>query len=130
MGSGEVFHFAVSLRISHPSMEPEVISKRLGLTPKTAWKVGDQWKNPCGPCTANKHRETYWSYPCLIPKELRLSDFLKVFLEQIEEHKGFFQEIRATNGSVELFVGWFSGSNSGDTFRCQLLEKLADLQVD
>jgi hypothetical protein len=52
--------FSVALRIRHPSIDPEELSRRLGIEPQHAWRAGDPRREENGELGAGMYRETYW----------------------------------------------------------------------
>ena len=44
----QIYKFKIDLRIWHPNLAPELISKKLHLMPDTYWKSGDTRKTPTG----------------------------------------------------------------------------------
>jgi hypothetical protein len=54
------FHYKVSLRFSHPKMDPHEITTALGLSPKRSWMVGEPKTTPTGQRLKGINRKTYW----------------------------------------------------------------------
>jgi hypothetical protein len=124
------FKYAVSLRIRHPTMDPDEITRRLFLRPFASWKAGDPRKAIDGTVLEGLRESSYWTYRARPGSEMELSAFLLEFTSALEAHRAFLADIRATGGVVEYFIGWFSGWNSADTLTFQLLDLLAKLQID
>jgi hypothetical protein len=55
--------FQLSLRIRHPSMDPAVISKELGIEPEHSFRVGQARHSRSGVAPAAVHTESYWLAP-------------------------------------------------------------------
>jgi hypothetical protein len=53
----------LSLRIRHPSIDPEEISSSLELTPEHCFKAGAPRKAGTGGRTTGRHTQTYWLAP-------------------------------------------------------------------
>jgi Domain of unknown function (DUF4279) len=51
------YRFSVSLRIRHPSIDPETITRELGLIPEHSWRAGD---GRPGEPASRAYRESYW----------------------------------------------------------------------
>jgi hypothetical protein len=52
--------FQLSLRIKHPSMDPAVISKELGIEPEHSFRAGQPRNSKSGVAPAAVHNESYW----------------------------------------------------------------------
>jgi hypothetical protein len=55
--------FQLSLRIRHPSMDPAVISKELGIKPEHSFSAGQPRQSRSGMAPAAVHTESYWLAP-------------------------------------------------------------------
>ncbi len=55
------YDYSVLLRIRHPSIDPEQLSRRLGLSPQHAWRAGEQRQPDDGEPTAGVYRESCWA---------------------------------------------------------------------
>jgi Domain of unknown function (DUF4279) len=124
------FRYRVSLRIVHPTIDPEEISMRLALQPRTSWKAGNARKTPNGDPLKGRYESSYWTYRISHQPDEDLTDLLEDFTIGLETHRDFLLHLRATSGRLEYFTGWFSGENSGKVFEYDLLSKIASLQID
>jgi len=52
--------FSIALRVRHPSMDPDEITRRLGVAPQHAWRAGERRAIEDGEVGSAFHRETYW----------------------------------------------------------------------
>ena len=52
--------FQLSLRIRHPSLDPEEISRQLGVRPEHSFRAGDPRLSRSGLAPASVHAESYW----------------------------------------------------------------------
>lgn len=123
------FRYSVSLRVWHPNADPRRISEGLGLQPNTSHRAGEAKRTPAGDLLKGVYKQTYWCCELEHPEEVELNAFLEEVTDRLAPHEGFVKQICTTDGTVELFVGWYSGSNSGQEFGWQLLRKLGDLRV-
>jgi hypothetical protein len=124
------FRYRVSLRIVHPTIDPEEISMRLALQPRISGKAGNARKTPNGDPLKGRYESSYWVYPISQKSDEDLTDLLEDFTVGLEPHRDFLLDLRATGGRLEYFIGWFSGKNSGTVFEYDLLSKIASLQID
>jgi hypothetical protein len=126
------YTYAISLRISHPNIEPLEITNALGLEPVRTWKAGTPRQTPKGTPLEGIYRETYW-YTRLIPggehpsEGTSLEDYLDHFAQQLARHRDFFARVREEGGRVELFIGTYGARNYGFEFSPSLLTAIGVL---
>jgi hypothetical protein len=124
------FHYSVSFRIRHPSIDTHEISTQLALKPHRSWTAGELRTSPKGKLLGGKREETYWSHTLTHGPETSLANCLERFSETLDSHAEFLKGIRASGGTIEYFIGWFSGHNGGEILTHRLLSKLSILQID
>jgi len=112
------YRYSITLRVSHPDIDPSEITKALALESAWAWKAGDPRQTPKGTPLEGFYRESYW-YCDLIPDGERSSegtlveDYLDHFVEQLSSYREFFERIRSEGGRVEFFIGLYGERNYG-----------------
>jgi hypothetical protein len=52
--------YSITLRIRHPSIDPQELSQQLGFRPQHAWRAGEQRLGETGEPTDGLYRETVW----------------------------------------------------------------------
>jgi hypothetical protein len=125
------FRYSISLRLRHPSMDPEAISTALGETPRFSWKAGDRRRTPAGQVLEGLNDTTYWCSESIDGDGFELVYTIGSNLESLESHRSFLTDFCSTGGELEYFIGWYTdGRNTGETFDSDLLRRLADLQID
>ena len=122
--------YSVSFRITHPSMNPDVLCKQLRLNAKFKWQAGTQRKTPDGEPLPGVYRDTYCCFELVHPKTVGLSEFLLKHSRKLFKHKDLLHDIRSTGGTLEYFVGWFVDKDSGEVFGLELLKQLTELGID
>jgi hypothetical protein len=122
--------YEVSFRVHHPSIDPGLISTKLGLKPQHKWKAGADRKTPKGTPLKGVYETTYCTFRLKHSKKIDLADFLKYYNKNLFKHKTFLKSIRSTGGKLEYFIGWFSDKDSGEVFDLELLEQLVELKID
>jgi hypothetical protein len=123
----------ISLRLTHPSLDPSEITSALHLNPSRSWCAGEPRTTPTGRQLQGQNRETYWTAHLVEGRwpPARLPVLLGQALDQLAPHRDFFHGICSQGGTIELFVGWFfDDQNAGDVFDCDLLARMADLRID
>ena len=103
-----------------------------------AWRVGAPRATPKGDPLIGTYDQSYWTSGSIRQGEWKpdahepdtLVNAIKELLRLFAEHKQFFKEIRSSGGSVEFFVGWFLGGDTGGVFKHDLLREMAGLGID
>lgn len=125
------YHFRISLRVRHPSMDPGQISEALNTEPKRAWKFGTPRQTPKGNSLPGTYRETAWSVEVAVGRwPSNVNDAIGDVLNKLARYRAFLHRIREEGGAAELFVGWFLENQSGEVLSHQWLALAGDLQVD
>lgn len=120
--------FKISLRITHPKVRSDDITKRLGLGPRASYSVGDRKATPKGTELAGVRARTFWSYqwPTVEPFE----DAIANISNQLLENRDFLLHLKKTGGQLEYFIGWFTKDSSGFVLESGLLGVLSDLNIN
>ena len=121
--------YNISLRITHPGMRSEQITKTLSLVPEFSWTAGDRKATPEGEELPGRRKESYWCY-ALPPSGQPIESSIARLNDSLASKQHVLVDIVATGGRIEYFVGWFSSENSGFVLKCELLRQLADLKID
>lgn len=126
------YHYSASFRVWHPSMEPALISKAIGLEPKRSWRAGEPRTTPKGQPLEGKYPESYWCADISgeAPEDGEqqcLEDFLLGASSRLSAVGDFLRSVRETGGRTEIFVGLYGRWNYGFEFSPNLLLKLSSL---
>jgi hypothetical protein len=112
----EIFEFAVSLRLWHPTITPDELSAELGMKPRVE---------------RIKSGANYWCSDSKKGKDSELILAIEEFLGLLEPHAIFLRRFVATGGRAEQFVGWFTSQRSGgESLPAELLSRLGALGLD
>jgi hypothetical protein len=127
------YHHKVSLRISHPAIDPSEITATLGPTPDHAWRAGEPRTGTRGQPGKGYWKKSYW---CLSlaqgdAQQNDLPNALTAAVETLSPHRTFFERIRSEGGGVEFFIGWFMDRlMAGEILDCVLLRRIGELGID
>jgi len=124
------FTFALSLHVTHPSIDPEEVTWALRLTPQRADRVGEPRRGPKGRELGGVYRAMHWY--CDVPHgdEAGLVETLKAHLDLLEPHQSFLRSMVSEGGRIYYFIGWFATDRSGgETLDWETLERLANLRI-
>ena len=127
-----LYRYSVSLRFRHPDIDPEEISRALGMLPRRCWRTGEPRRTPTGNPLRGVYRESYWYADIAEGDSISegLAPALHKALDKLEPYESFLKRIRDEGGRSEFFVGWYLKSQAGEDFDQSLLRRLIKLQID
>ena len=112
-------------------MDPEDISRALGMKPHFQWLAGVRRTTPTGQVLEGVNEITYWCSERIEGQGFDLADSLSSHLLELETRGSFLSHFVSTGGSIEYFIAWFTdGLNTGATLDWTLLKRFAALQID
>jgi hypothetical protein len=123
----------LSLRIRHPSMDPETISATLRLEPEHCFKAGAARTTRAADGRSGFHSQSYWLAPVTPdlwtsadeplssgapaarlaartfraardPRVWGIDSLLALFLHRLSVHQGFLQRIQTEGGDISLLL--------------------------
>lgn len=122
--------FEISLRIRHPDMDPDMITKALGLTPETTHRFNENRTTPKGLKLDGVYKETYWCKKFDNKDDVGLSELISLANMKIENSSAFLKQIIEDGGEIEYFIGCFVGANVGEVLTWKLLSQCAELNIN
>src|SRR6266404_3135648 len=126
------YSYSLSLRISHPQLNPDDVSRVLQLTPKKSWRAGEDRFNRIDGKVYGQYTTGYWY--CNLGEGERDRNFLNDYIEEcvrrLAGHANYFREIATSGGRVEFFVAWYGVGNIGECFQSGLLRQLGEMSID
>jgi hypothetical protein len=126
------YSYTIALRIWHPFIKPEEITRVLGLRPRYFGEAGQPRKTPKGTPLEGVYRESHWSADPFDRGEYSSTDdlaedALSDVLRVIEPHKAFLQKLRGEGARIVLEIDSFSGRNYAFELPPEILGKFAAL---
>lgn len=128
---------SISLRVRHPSLDPDVITGTLGITPEHFWGCGEPRRSASGAKLGGTHRETYWSATLPEPLGQQLPGQSRWHLEpaallarhvlQLKRHRTFFDQIRSEGGDASLMIELAPEAESAFRLDASIMRQLAEL---
>ena len=128
---------SISLRVRHPSLDPDVITGTLGITPEHFWGCGEPRRSASGAKLGGTHRETYWSATLPEPLGQHLpgqstwhvepAALLARHVLQLKRHRAFFDQIRAEGGDASLMVELAPEAETAFRLDASIMRQLAEL---
>ena len=119
----------MSLRVRHPTIDPNCITEALGIEPQHSWRAGEKRSDPAGRPLEGAHHDSYWMSRLIEDAPLSGGAFsVETLLEQalvrFRRSQPFFEDLRSGGGVAELDVILFAREN----FRLDLsIDSLAAL---
>lgn len=116
--------------IRHPTLDPDEITRRLGLAAHVYWKSGDHRLTPKGTPLGGHRTETYWCHRVtseVSPRELGV--VVSDYLARLSVHRSEIEEMMAGSGSLEFDVSLYGGENAGEVLSSDLLGHMHALGV-
>lgn len=123
------YQYVISLRIWHPTIPEEDISKIVGRKAKHSWTAGSPRISPKGNPLGGLRDSTYWTTELttgtLISDPIEVEQALTGFANDLAPLSEFFNGIRGDGGKVEFFVGLFGDGNIVVDLAPSLMGRLA-----
>lgn len=147
--SQQVYPFQLSLRIRHPSIDPESISRELQIEPEHSFRAGDLREASRSLTVTPTHVESYW-LATLDPQTLLLGTALAPDINPhmhaiafavldsaltvlttsiLRRHAEFFRRMQSEGGEVRLIVAVSARKTRGFTLTPHLSRALSDLRI-
>jgi uncharacterized protein DUF4279 len=122
------YEFTMSLRIRHPDIDPDLITRTLGLEPQHSWRAGTERKSSAGDLLIGSYRESYWTcalmaHPKLSTEHVGVESELQQALGTLRRSFDFLQSLQESGGAAEVYVSIFAR----EEFRIELLAEVAAL---
>tara|TARA_R110002020_G_scaffold21373_80_gene72633 strand:+ start:12301 stop:12765 length:465 start_codon:yes stop_codon:yes gene_type:complete len=124
------YRYNVSLRLTHPTADPDTFSAALGLEPRFT-DIAGQPRVRKGKQLDYVAKETYWTHQFdASHSPIDVEAFLLVTARRLASHKDLFSDIRSAGGRIEFFVGFFPEEfNCGFELTPELQQLCADLGI-
>ncbi|WP_078059509.1 DUF4279 domain-containing protein [Xanthomonas massiliensis] len=111
----QLYSHIVDLRISHPMLDPSLVTHTLGLQPQHAWQAGDPRKTPKGTLLAGTRTTGYWaanpfSYGWRESTDVLVEDALDELITFLEPHRDFLVDL-SKGGNVCIWASTSSDRN-------------------
>src|SRR5262249_32950315 len=129
------YHYVLSLRLSHPSLDLAEATSRFALAPYRAWRSGTPRATPTGTSLPGIYDGSYWTAPLLggaktLSTDVSLESALAAVVELVTPQREFLAHVRNSGGSCECFVGLFASANYGLTLPAGLMRDLSEVGLD
>lgn len=119
--------FRISLRITHPTAMPQLISQQVARSPDVEHAVGAPRSTPKGTALPGVYKESFWLLRG--PSSDNLQEVLRWANSVTSPCSAFLREVVQTGGAVEYFIGCFVGQQLGGSIDPATLEECGRLGV-
>jgi hypothetical protein len=119
--------FEVSLRIRHPTADPDRIGEEIEWIPQVRRKVGDPRMTPKGNPLPGANSETFWYADLPVKDGDSLVKVIAAANLRLMSHRTYLDQLVLSGGSIEYFVGWFVDGNAGEVIDANTLGDCAAL---
>jgi hypothetical protein len=139
----EMLHFGgdgpdrkkVSFRLTGPALDPDAITRAIGLTPSRSHRKGEARPHPSAGRTPPPWREGLWSLCSeqgLSETGNHLEDHVVWLLDQLEPHAETLRRLSAEQGlRADVYCSYFMGqANSGFELTARTVARIAALDAD
>jgi hypothetical protein len=104
----QLYSHILNIRIWHPTLDPDLVSRTLGLEPRISWRAGDPRRTPKGTALDGVRSEGYWSsdpfsYGWRDSTDALMEDALEEVVSFLEPHGEFLKGISLC-GAVRIWV--------------------------
>lgn len=127
----QLYSHILDLRIWHPTLDPDNVTRTLGLQPEKAWRAGEPRRTPKGTLLQGVRSEGYWStnpfsYGWRDSTDALLEDAIEELVSFLEPHREFLQEV-SREGAVRIWVSTQSNRNYAVELPASMLARVASL---
>ena len=127
----QIYSHELDLRIWHKDLDPDLVSRTLGLEPMIFWRAGEPRRTPKGTSLKGIRSQGYWagnpfSYGWRASADAQIEDSLEELVEFLEPHREFLRGI-AEGGQVRLWVSSQGARNYALELSPNLLARIAGL---
>ena len=122
--------YSASLRIFDKSLDPDTVSKRLGLTPDESHRAGDPHLGQSGRRYAD-FSVGMWSIRSLLHRSAAPDDHITGLLARLQNRGEALRELSAQGYKMDLFLGVFGieDGNHGFSIASETMKALGDLGI-
>jgi hypothetical protein len=122
--------YRIRFVIHHPDIDPDRITKTLGLIPQHSAIAGSVRKTPKGTILPGLHRTSSWSHSFRVERHRHFFSEVVKMIDRLEPHKAFLNEIADNGGFISLIADLPGDVNIGSDFPWRDMARLSDLHID
>ncbi|GFE65887.1 DUF4279 domain-containing protein [Litoreibacter roseus] len=123
-------NFSIYFLIIHPTINPDVITEGLGLTPYMAKRFGDDRKAPNGNPLPGKWRDSRWGYSLREVTDRNFFSNFHRFLVRMEPRREFIVSLVDDGAHVSLTIQLSGHRNIGACMKPETAKLLVDMKIE
>jgi hypothetical protein len=124
------FEYCASLHIFHLTLDPDVITQSLQISPDRVHRPGDPRQTPKGRPLQGSYPSSYWHVELWPENGDSISDFLSGVVAKLKRANELLQRITSDDGTIECYIGIFTTRLCDYTLPADLLLQLGKLGID
>ena len=129
----QLYSHIIDLRISHPALDPDVVTRTLSLEPQHSWRAGDPRRTPKGTLLTGTRSAGYWaanpfSYGWRESTDALVEDALEELVTFLEPHRNFLVEL-SNAGNVRIWASTSGNRNYALELTPGMLTRIASLGI-
>lgn len=117
------------LLIKHPSIDPAMITKFIGIAPSHASRVGEPRQTPKGTSLPGCYRETSWTLRFENVDNKTVTELLETAILTLPTESELWPLLRKDGGKAWLIVAIVGTKYQGDELRAELMGRLAEMGI-
>ena len=130
IGQGnELWRYQIRLLYRHPRINPETITKNLGLNPDSSWVVGAPRKTPAGNALTGTYADSMWCHSHNVLGRRSFSEDIGRLIRILERHSDFVENITEDGGSARLIINLPGDTSIGDEIPWTDLSRMSRLKL-
>ena len=128
--SAETLRYNVRLLIRHPSINPDIITRTLQLTPHLSAMAGTARKGPKGHNLPGLYRHSVWSHSFRIEHNRYFFRDVVKLIGRLEPHRAFLADLSEGGGTLSMIIDLPGDTNIGDVLPWREVGRLGALRID
>ena len=114
-----------SLRIMHDDLDPETVTRQLGIQPTWAWRKGELRAK-----AKVIARIGIWGLNTEFIQSRDVRRHIDWLIDQVAAKKAYLQQLQAQGYRIDVFCFWLSNGQGGPTISPKNMRGLAELGIE
>ncbi len=115
--------------VSHPTVDPELITEKLALKPSMTQKYGDQIITPKGNKINGSYKVTKWSYIIELKNNESLFGELDSLVNYLFSYRDFFCDIQREGGSSIVYLNLSDHESLSFELSPDIMKKIFEMKM-
>lgn len=115
--------------ISHPEIDPDSVTNKLGLEPYLSQKKGQNVTTPDGRVTGSKYEMNKWGYKTELAARNDLGKRVEELIDHLYESRAFVRKVSEDGGRVSVFLNVPKPSSLALMMTPEALSKIGEMRI-